>query len=170
MAKQKERVQICNIANDTIVRACLECLEKNCDGIAIYTDYNPLQYPLITIHLIALPSENMPQELAELIGEVIMEITANLDAIQKLGHSTSDVLESLFNLRIRCSNGWIMYGYVAARSQYGIPYTTKTWLYIPASKIEASNLQLGDEELRTVIKLVYTVIEKAKRVLELEVL
>jgi hypothetical protein len=63
-----------------------------------------------------------------------------------------------------------MYGYVAARSQYGIPYATKTWLYIPASKIEASNLQLSDEELRTVIKLVYTVIEKAKRVLELEVL
>uniref|UniRef100_A0A7C4BD39 Uncharacterized protein n=1 Tax=Ignisphaera aggregans TaxID=334771 RepID=A0A7C4BD39_9CREN len=170
MAKQKERVQMCTVASDAVIKTCLECLEKDCESMAIYVDYYSLRHPVVTAQLVLLPSENMPQELSELVGEVVVEFTANLNTLLRSSVLTSNVLDLISSLRIRCSTGWITYGYTSARSQYGVPYMAKTWLYIPSSRMESVPLHLSEDELKTITKLTGIAIKKAREVLESEVL
>lgn len=170
MARQREKTQSCNAASDIIIKTCLECLEKNCENIAIYVDYNPLHHPVVTTYSVLLLSENMPQELGDFVGEVIVEFTTSLETLLKLGSFSGNILEFISELRVRCTTGWIVYGYTSARSQYGVPYMTKLWMYIPASRLETTVIQLSEDELKTIHKLLSIAAEKARKVIELEIM
>ncbi len=166
MAKTQEKSSTCSPLNDEAVKAFLSCLEKRCECIAIYIDYSALRYPVANIYGYITPCEEALPELEKFVGEIFLEITTTINLITNFDVLKNNPFEHITSLRIRCGNGWISYGYMPTRSQYGVPYVTKNWFHVSE---EGEITVINIEELREMlVKLVGLVIEIAKKIFEHE--
>ncbi|MCI4437483.1 MAG: hypothetical protein JHC33_11810 [Ignisphaera sp.] len=171
MPKEKEKIEPCKIAEDKVVKAVAECLEKNCEEVAVYVDYNVIRHPALTAYVILINvGSNTPAELENLLGSTLVEITLPIDAVSEPQQTLSNVLDRISEVRVRCLNGWISYGYTTMYTQYRVPYATKSWLFTPENRIENMPLQLNDSEQAVLMKLLDLVLKKVREIVYTEIL
>ncbi len=171
MPKEKEKIEPCKIAEDKVIRALTECLEKNCEEVAVYVDYNVVRHPALTAYVILVNVDNNTlAELEDLLGSTLVEITLPIDAVSEPQQTLSNTLDRISEVRVRCLNGWISYGYTTMYTQYRVPYTAKSWLFTPENRIESTPLQLDDSEQAALMKLLDLVLKKVREIVYTEIL
>ncbi len=171
MPKEKGKIEPCKIAEDKVIRAVTECLEKSCEEVAVYVDYNVVRHPALTAYVILVNvNSNTLAELENLLGSTLIEVTLPIDVVSEPQQTLSNMLDRVSEVRIRCLNGWISYGYATVYSQYRVPYTAKSWFFTPENRIESTPLQLNDSEQAALMKLLDLVLKKVREIIYTEIL
>ena len=169
--KEKEKIEPCKIAEDKVIRAATECLEKNCEEVAVYVDYNVIRHPALTAYVILINVNNsIPAELENLLGSTLVEMTLPIDVVSEPQQTSSNILDKMSEVRVRCLNGWISYGYTTMYTQYRVPYMAKSWLFTPENRIESTPLQLNDSEQTVLMKLLDLVLKRVREIVYTEIL
>ncbi|MEM0026515.1 MAG: hypothetical protein QXT53_01085 [Ignisphaera sp.] len=166
MPKSKEK-SICTPINDLAINAAMECIEKGCECIAIYLDYNEIHYPILSIYGYIVPCDNMPSVLEEFVGDIFLELVTTIDLITNLDNTKPSLTDKVTSLIVRCSSGWIRYGYTSIKSAQGVPNVSKVLLYI-SDEGEQKILSQAEESVNTLSKLVRLVVERVREILENE--
>lgn len=150
---------------------CLDCVMSianhilNCDDCAeVYVDYSLLRYPYVSLVAILTKCSSTANEYCkDKLYDVVLELTITIDIIDK---GLTNLDKDLTNLRIKCNEGWLEYGYTIPK-MHSVPYVTKGFTLLYHGKklsIESINQKFTD----TLYKVLNLVITKARHIMELD--
>lgn len=167
MPKSKER-SMCTPINDSVINAVVECIEKECECIAIYLDYNEIRYPVLSVYGYIVPCDSIPPALEEFVGDIFLELVTTVDLVTNIDNIGSNLMDNVIMLMTRCSSGWIRYGYASIRSAQNVPNVSKVWLYISDDGEQRTLSQVEEEFVNIFLKLIRFVFKKVREILENE--
>lgn len=169
MSSKGKYAKVVDLADDEVLSGLLRLLRSGGVGLEVYVSYDPITHPIATVRLMPSMASEEAGGLNDLVGEVVLEVTLHVDALAGgVEREGVDLGSLVLSFKVRCKEGFLVYSYVTARDEQGVPHIVRDWVFLELGRYAAERVSLDEGSERVVTEVLKHTLRLAHEVAKQE--